>query len=208
MVGEAGAFLFCLMKEVEIVAPELEVLYRSSAAFGDAVHELVLGALHVERGLGIGLLRCDALEFGQRQARAQEVYAARHFLQQLEWRGPPPINTTAFAVRFDEQQRHRARPMKIEVRVEVFAMKLVDSFCMLHADVTEADVFADDGRVLGFHQSVVSGTMRARLGLFDHKLVQKPLYSVVDELAAVVGRKATNTEWKLHEHRFEQWNQP
>jgi len=48
----------------------------------------------------------------------------------------------------------------------------------------------------------------ARLGLFDHKLVQKPLYGVVDELAAVVGMKATNTEGKLHEHRFVQWNQP
>jgi len=40
--------------------------------------------------------------------------------------------------------------------------------------------------------------------LFDHKLVQKPLYGVIDELAAVVGMKATNTEWKLHEYRFEQ----
>ena len=176
--------------------PELEVLYRSSAEFGDAVHELVLGAMHVERGLGIGLLRCEAGEFGQRQARAQEVYAARHFLQRLEWSGPPPVNTAAFAVRFDQQQRYRARPMK-----------LVESFGMLQADVTEADVFADDGRVPGFHQSVVSGTMRAQLGLFDHKFVQKPLYGVVDELAAVVGMKATNTEWKLHEHRFEQWNQ-
>jgi len=93
--------------------------------------------------------------------------------------------------------------MKVEVRVEVLAMKSVNSFGMLRADVTEADVFADDGRVLVFHQSVVSGTMRARLGLFDHKLVQKPLYGVIDELAAVVGMKATNTEWKLHEHRFE-----
>ena len=35
----------------------------------------------------------------------------------------------------------------------------------------------DDGRVNGFHQSVVSGTMRGRLYLFDQTLAQKPLES-------------------------------
>jgi len=45
------------------------------------VHELVLGSSHVERGLGIGLLYGEVGEFGQRQAREQEVCAARHFLQ-------------------------------------------------------------------------------------------------------------------------------
>ncbi len=87
-------------------------------------------------------------------------------------------------------------------------MKLIHRLGMLRIDVAEADVLADDGSVLGFHQAVVPGVMRPRLGLFDQQLVQQTRHVVVDELAAVVGMKAADHEGELFEQRFQHRQQP
>jgi hypothetical protein len=53
----------------------------SGAELGDACQQLALGALHVERGFGIGLPLGEALQFGQGDAGAEQVPAVWHLLE-------------------------------------------------------------------------------------------------------------------------------
>ena len=45
--------------------------------------------------------------------------------------------------------------MKVQMPVEVHRIELLQPFGMLAGSVTVAHVFADDGPVLAFHQSIV-----------------------------------------------------
>src|SRR5450759_1409313 len=67
------------------------------AAFADAAHQVTLGALHFQGGFGVGLELRELFERGQRHAGPQETLATRHFLEQLERRGPPRIDPAALA---------------------------------------------------------------------------------------------------------------
>jgi hypothetical protein len=57
--------------------------------------------------------------------------------------------------------------MEVDVGIELLAVKRIDRRGVLSADVPEAEVFANHGAVLGFHESVVAGTVGSRLGLLD-----------------------------------------
>ena len=61
----------------------------------------------------------------------------------------------------------------------------------------ESQVFAHHRSVFGFHQAVVSGAMRTRLGLFDQQLFEQLGDRVVDEFAAVVGMKSPDSKGAL-----------
>src|SRR5580692_5853678 len=52
----------------------------SGAELGDASQQLAPGALHVERGFGIGLMLGEAFEFGQGDTGAEQAPALRHVL--------------------------------------------------------------------------------------------------------------------------------
>ena len=60
-----------------------------------------------------------------------------------------------------------ARTMEIDVWVQVLLVKLIHPCGVFCVDVAVADVLAYDGSIFGFHQTVVAGVMRPRLGLFD-----------------------------------------
>ena len=49
---------------------------------------------------------------------------------------------------------------------------------------------------------------RTRLGLFDQQFVQQTGNRVIDELAAVIAVKATNSKWKLCQHGLQHRHQP
>ena len=53
----------------------------SGAELGDACQQLALGALHVERGFGIGLVPGEVLQFGHGDAGAEQVPAMGHLLE-------------------------------------------------------------------------------------------------------------------------------
>jgi len=121
------------------------------AEFSDTVHELTLGALHFQGGFGVGLELCELFEFGQRHARSQQALARRHFLEQLERRSPARIDTAALAVGCGDHHRHGARPVEVDLRMEMLAVKRIDRRGVLRVDVAEAEVFANHGAILGFH---------------------------------------------------------
>ena len=102
-----------------------------------------------------------------------------------------------------EDLGHRARPMKVDIRVEMLAVKCAHRLGVARIDVAETNVLANDGPVLAFHQPVVAGVMRPRLGLLDEQFVQKLGHGVVDELAAIVGMEAADHKGKLREHGFQ-----
>ena len=62
--------------------------------------------------------------------------------------------------------------MKVQVWVELRGEETLEQFRMFGGNESVADVFANDGSVLAFDQSVVGGSVGARLGELDQQLVQ------------------------------------
>ena len=93
------------------------------AARTDAAHQVTLGALHCQSRFGVGLDVRELLERGQRHTGPQETLATRHFLEQLERRGPPQIDPAALAVGGDGYYRHRAGAVKVDVGIQMLAVK-------------------------------------------------------------------------------------
>ena len=58
--------------------PQCSVAAASGAELGDACQQLALGALHIERGFGIGLVLGEALQFGQSDAGSKQTPAVGH----------------------------------------------------------------------------------------------------------------------------------
>ena len=81
-------------------------------------------------------------------------------------KGVAQVDAAAFAVGRGENLRCGARPVEVDVGVEMFAVKGIDCIGVLRADVREAHVLANDRAVLGFDQAIVAGVSGARLGLF------------------------------------------
>src|SRR5579864_2249327 len=120
---------------------------ESGTEFADAAHELTLGAPHFQRCIGVRLKLRELLEPGERHIGPQETFATWRFLQQLPRRGPARVDAAALAVGCDDHSRHRARAMKVDVRIEKPAVKRIHRLGMLCADVAEAEVFANHGAV-------------------------------------------------------------
>ena len=98
--------------------------------------------------------------------------------------------------------------MVVEIRIEVGSVELLHALGVGGGDVAVAHVFADDGAVLGFDQSVIVAVAGTAFGLFDQQLVQQTGDDPVDELAAVVGMETENAERKLPDHGAEHGFQP
>ena len=76
--------------------------------------------------------------------------------QDFPRRGVPAIDAFLFALGFGAQFRHPAGPVKVQIRIEVRALELVEGFGMLGSDMAPAHVFADHPSVFGLGQGVVA----------------------------------------------------
>ena len=65
-----------------------------------------------------------------------------------------------------------AGPVEVQIGIEVLLVEALDAPCVRRRDVRISHVFADHRAVFRFHQAVVVGVPRTRLGLFDQQLVQ------------------------------------
>src|SRR5258706_15209090 len=74
-------------------------------------------------------------------------------------------------------------------------------------DMPVTEMFAHDGPILRFGQTVVVAVPGARLGELDPELVEQPGYLVVDVLRAVVGMKPQDHEGKLCKDLSQHWQQ-
>ena len=62
--------------------------------------------------------------------------------------------------------------MKVEIRVEISDIEILNAGGVLAGDMAVPHVLADDGSVLAFHQRIVGRVQRPRLGEFDCQLLQ------------------------------------
>ena len=65
-----------------------------------------------------------------------------------------------------------AGPVEVQIGIEVLLIEALDARRVRRRDVRMPHVLADHGAVFRFHQAVVVGVPRPRLGLFDQQLVQ------------------------------------
>jgi hypothetical protein len=82
------------------------------------------------------------------------------------------------AVGRPDDLRQRARAVEVEIRIQPQPVEVVDFFCMLRADVAEAQVLAHNGSGPCLYQTVVAAAVGTRFALLDEARNR-----VVDELA-------------------------
>jgi hypothetical protein len=87
--------------------------------------------------------------------------------------------------------------MIVEIGIEVGGVELLQAPGVAGRDVAVAHMFADDGAIFGFGQSVVVAVPGTALGLLDQQFVQQAGDHAIDELAAVIGMEAENAEGEL-----------
>jgi hypothetical protein len=103
----------------------------------------------------------ESFQCCHRYSGPQVNFALRRPAEDLERRGPLTINAPPLAVGLFDYLGHGAGPMKVDVGIQIPAMKPIDSFGVLCANVTETHVFANDRSVFRLHQPVVSRAMGA-----------------------------------------------
>src|SRR5580658_4773948 len=103
----------------------------------------------------------ESFQLRHSYSRPQVNFVLRHPAEDLERRGPLTINAAPLAVGLLDNLGHRAGPVKVDVGIQIPAMKAIDGFGMLRADVAETHVFANDRSVFRLHQPVVSRAMGA-----------------------------------------------
>ena len=59
--------------------------------------------------------------------------------------------------------------MEVDAGIQMLAVERIDRCGVFGADVAEADMLANHRAGPGIDQTVVAGTVRPRLGLFDQK---------------------------------------
>ena len=82
------------------------------------------------------------------------------------------VHPLLFAFRVGQQFGLSAGPVKVQIGIEVLLIEALDARRVRRRDVLMPRVPADHGAVFRFHQAVVVGVPRTRLGLFDQQLVQ------------------------------------
>lgn len=91
--------------------------------------------------------------------------------------------------------------MDVQVGVEILGTEGIDLASGVLRNVAVAQVLADHRPVLRFHQAVVVGMTRARLGAFDAQRVAHPGHLMVEILRAVVGVNAEDPEREAVQQR-------
>jgi hypothetical protein len=124
--------------------------------------------------------------FGQRQ----ELFEGCHH-------GLMGVGFSLLAFGIDFGNGKETRPMVVDIGIQVFLMKLVNQRCPVLTDMAIAEVFSDDGAILGFDQGIVIGLSGARFGQLDVQLFQKLNDMLIDVLRAVVGMEADDDKREL-----------
>src|SRR5579885_466450 len=91
----------------------------SSGAVFHARQEFLFGLLHRDARLGIGLFPCQLLQRGKTDAGLQILFAFRHLVEDLEGSGPARVGAAPFAVRFFDDLGYGARPVEVEVGIQI-----------------------------------------------------------------------------------------
>ena len=94
---------------------------------------------------------------------------------------------TIFTFAVDEYGGETTRAMKVDIGDKEIPVKGTDGLGVALFNVTVAHVFTDDAAILAFDESIVVGSTRTGLGLFDEEFVEEIGDDGIDELAAVVG---------------------
>lgn len=82
----------------------------------------------------------------------------------------------------------------VQIGIEAGGIELLKRLGVFGRDGSVADVLADHGSVLAFHQRIVGGAVGPRLGELHQQLVEQPGHGVIEKLGTVVAVKAQDAE--------------
>jgi hypothetical protein len=127
--------------------------------------------------------------------------------QNLPGRDVPAVDSFPLAFGINYTFRHAARPVKVQIRIEVLLVESLDGLSMRGGDVPIAIVLSYDRSILGSAKPL-SLECRGRDLVCSINSLFNSSATVIDEFTAVIGVKAPNPERKLHEHGFQNRHQP
>jgi hypothetical protein len=102
---------------------------------------------HFHGDLGVRFRPSCLLQLIHSHLRSQESGQAGQLPQDLPRRRIPTVDTLLFALGRHGHFRHPARPVKVQIGVEVLSVELIESFRVRRADVTVTDVLPDRRRL-------------------------------------------------------------
>src|ERR1700730_6816902 len=130
-----------------------------------ASEQLAFGFLHLGRRLGIGFLGGRLCQLIHSKVGTQEPGQGRQVPQDFIRRRVPSVCALLLAFGCHGHLRYPARPVEVQIGIELLAIELIESFRMRRGDVAVADVFADHPTVFRSGESCVLGVARPGLGL-------------------------------------------
>src|ERR1017187_1421084 len=113
-----------------------------------AREQLPFGCLHGGGRLHVGLPPRPTFHLLDRQIALQVPRYARQLAQDFPGSGIPAVPFLFLSFGVDHPLRHAARPVEIQVGVEVLQVERLHGGSVFRGDVPEADVLADDRSIL------------------------------------------------------------
>src|ERR1019366_4051384 len=117
--------------------------------------ESAFGMLHTLRGFGVAAGSGDALEDGNRKSGTQVLRGVGQGQQRFQRGLVAVVDVARAAFLVEGEVGLGAGAMVVEIRIEVGSVELLEGRGVGGRDVAVAHVFADDGALFGFDQSVV-----------------------------------------------------
>src|SRR6516225_9480856 len=151
--------------------------------------EFAFGLLHMLGGLSVAEGSGHALQDGQAHAGAQISCGLGECEQSFTRSLVAQVAAPAASFLVSVQLGLGAGTMEVQIGIEVVAVELLQRLSLGGLNIAVADVLADHGAVLGFHQAVIVTVSGTAFGLPDEQLVEELGHGGIDELAAVVGMK-------------------
>jgi len=119
--------------------------------FWEANEQFLLGGLHFRRRGMVALGPRLALQILDSDVRLEVSGHTRQLSQDFPGRRLPTIDGFLFALGIDHQFWYAARPMKIQIWVEVLLVEGFDSRCLRRRNMGVSHVLSHHGSVLGLH---------------------------------------------------------
>src|SRR5215831_14257629 len=124
LVGAEGNLSLVFLR---IHSPAFPPPFPSRCPFPpQALEELLLGLLHCFRRSGVRLPPRALLQLRHRNTLFEVPGQVRQLAQNLPRRRVPAIHSLFFTFRVDFPLRHPARPMKVQIRIEILFVERLD----------------------------------------------------------------------------------
>ena len=164
----------------------------------DRGEEVPTGLLEPVRGLVVAELVRDHIQYFKRGLRFQVVFGLRKGFELLIGRhhGDIPVELAFLALRIDSGLRKEARPMKVDIGIEVLLVQGIDERGPTLGNVGMAKAFTHHRPILTFHEAMIIRLPGPGFGEFDQEFAEQTCHPPIEVFGASIGMESPDAEGK------------